>query len=216
MILGSRSNNIRAYQLATGFGDNGPRAFKMNCTQEVLDKFNAKFDIRGSTFSYDGSRFAASSYRGHVCIWERDQAGDFVVVATLNFTHLSYEKSPATRVIKFSPSGDMLVAGEDKTGIHAWYRASDEDGNASWRWFGSLYFTARIRDVEWSPDGHLVAAASDDGYIGIWDMQANSTELQVFSPEIRARILAGELLLVCRLDQNLQCHERLRGLEAWQ
>lgn len=69
--------------------------------------------------------------------------------------------------VRFSPDGSYLASGGAE-GMMLLYAIEDDGSIAFVRAFDG--HTAGINDLEWSPDSRLIATASDDRSIRVWDV----------------------------------------------
>ena len=186
-----QSNSVRSWKPSVPFGRRGPEWFNLGCINEINDAFDEDFSVRGASVSVDGEAFVASSYRGHICAWERnDTVWD--VSAVLDFPlHPDYTRSrrPAVRKMVFSPSGDRFVAGDDAGGIHGWMRTP----SSGWDAFGSRYFASsdeKIRVIAWSSDEKWVVGGGTR--TGLWSIDREDAELQELFEETDRTVMSGE------------------------
>ena len=171
-----QSNAVRSWKPAVSFGKRGPEWFNLDCINEINDAFDEDFSVRGASVSADGETFAVSSFRGHICIWERNGTV-WDVSAVLDFPqHPEYTGSRrrAARKVLLSPSGDRFAAGDDAGGVHGWMRTP-----SGWESIGSRYFSSwdeEIRQIAWSWDEKWVVAAGTR--TGVWNIDSEDSELQ--------------------------------------
>ena len=196
LAVGTRAFTVRGYQLAGDLRSLGPEDFKLDCVQEVKALYGDDFLVRGASFSQDGHGFAASSYRGHVCVWEGSK-GHWSLTAALGFTPFpDGNRRPAVRALAFSPSMQMLAAGDDRRGVHIWSKSRNETG-----WLPSpqsTEFTSKITDVSWSPDERYLAAVTDSGKTAIFQVFANGShsDLTLLEPSHNGRVESGKFFPV--------------------
>jgi WD40 repeat protein len=127
-------------------------------------------------FSPDGTKLAAGSYDGPVCIWN---------VETGVFLHSSADHAGGVYSVAFSPDGTKLAAGSYdgpvciwnvETGVFLHSLAGHTDG---------------VDSVAFSPDGTKLATGSGDGTVRIWF----DTRTQNHT--------AASLTLLCALHERL-------------
>ena len=184
-----QSNAVRSWKPAVSFGKRGPEWFNLDCINEINDAFDEDFSLRGASISVDGETFVASSYRGHICIWERNGTV-WDVSAVLDFPqHPEYTGSRrrAVRKVLLSPSGDRLAAGDDAGGVHGWMRTP-----SGWESIGNRYFNSsgeQIRVISWSWDEKWVVAGGTR--TGVWNIDSEHSALQEFE-ETDGSVMSGE------------------------
>ena len=80
-----QTNSVRSWKPAASLGKRGPEWFNLDCINEISDAFDGEdFEVRGASVSLDGDTVVTSSYRGHVCVWERNDT-EWDVSAVLDF-----------------------------------------------------------------------------------------------------------------------------------
>ena len=184
-----QSNSVRSWKPAVPFGKRGPEWFNLDCIDEINNAFDEDFSVRGASVSLDGETFVASSYRGHICVWERNGTV-WDVSAVLDFPqHPDYTRSRrrAARAVVLSPSGNRFVAGDDAGGIHGWRRTP-----SGWETIGNRYFNSseeEIRVIAWSSDEKWVVAGGTR--TGVWNIDSEDSELQGFEDTGRT-VMSGK------------------------
>ena len=120
------------------------------------EKARSSLDARSIAISADGSLFAAGSYRTVELIPVRPDGG------SPGPTTITLERDAAS-ALAFSPTGDRLaIGGRDVT---LW----DVRKKAVVTVFTG--HTARITDLEFSPDGGMLASGSQDATARLWDVR---------------------------------------------
>ena len=196
------SNSVRTWKPSANLGRNGPEWFDLDCSKEIGADFGHKFAVRGASISPDGNSFVASSYQGHICVWER-QGNTWNVSAVFDFPqHPDYNhesrRRPA-REVRFSPSGDSFVAGDDAGGIHGWQRTS-----SGWDAVGSRYSTQAeeyFRVIAWSWDEKWVASGGTASRV--WNIDNKESELQELQDGDSA-VHSGKLLDIVTILQRIE------------
>ena len=167
-------------QLA-GFGRDGMVRLWNRATDwraDVLIRAYSRAGVREVTFSPDGKRLAIVGLDGSTRLWDPltglPAGGDL------------FAGSGQAHSAAFSPDGKLLAsAGEDGyvrfwnplTGHPVGVPMNADPGDA-----GSQFFGGGVFDVEFSPDGKLVASGGGDGDIRLWNLPAR----QLAGPPIHA------------------------------
>ena len=115
--------------------------------------------INSVAFSPDGTRIAVGDYEGGL-LWD---VGTGTLIGTLD-----HNRSIAS--VTFSPDGSMIASGHESVrspSLALW------DG-ATGAFKKALHPTDRgIRNVAYSPDGTILACATTDGRVILWDVAAS-------------------------------------------
>lgn len=218
-VAGTWANTVRGWQVAGAIGRRGPEFFKMNCTTEAMDAYGELFTVRGASWTRDGEAFAASSYEGAVCVWERDGDG-WTTSATLRPERLPDEgRFPPSRVVLFSPSGELLAAGSDSGSIGLWRRLSggewvaEKDRTGQ----GMNNTPSSVDDLAWSWDSRWLAAARGN-LLKVWDVESHDPSPTTLEGH-NGTVLAGLPCLVVRTRSqflpNLPTEFRLLHAFLW-
>jgi eukaryotic-like serine/threonine-protein kinase len=111
-------------------------------------------------FNHDGTRIATVGDDGHLRLWDPTNSKD---METINL-------SSGARAVAFSPDGQRIAAGTRQGAVRV-YNAAD----------GTLLLTmaghkGSVMALAWSHDGRLLASASGDQTIKVWDV--SGTEIK--------------------------------------
>jgi WD40 repeat protein len=158
--------------LLTGSDDRTLRLWDMSTGKEsAVLRGHGNF-VDGCAVTSDG-RFAASVSRdGRLRLWDVASAAEIGVFAAPG--HLS-------RSCAFSPVQDLLATGGYEAGIRIWRLArgaGDAPAGASLYEVGTLPgHGGRVNCCAFSKDGRILATASDDGSVRLWDVGAAAPEI---------------------------------------
>jgi len=174
LVASKWGTTVRGWQMAESFGARGPASYRMTCEQEVRDRFDQSFSARTSAFSRDGTTFAVSSYRSHVCIWQMS-ASVWSLTAALDVPGDWGGIRRATRVLQFSHSTDLLAAGDDAEGMHLWRRTAQ----GRWEPHASRIHrgSEKVRGLAFSSDDRWLAATGYNGELALWSLDVPGSEL---------------------------------------
>jgi WD40 repeat protein len=136
-------------------------------------------DIRAIAFSPDSRILASASDSKNVVLWDT-QSG--VELHTLNghsgyanavpFSHSNY-----VRAVAFSPDGKTLASASNDYTVKLWDAQSGEvlqtlDGHSGFGNSKILSHSDYVRAVAYSPDSEMLASASDDCIVKLWDARS--------------------------------------------
>jgi len=201
IVSGALSNEARGWRAAENLNIDGPERFYMNCSAH-----HPEFAVRGSDWSADGHTYAASSYQGHICIWQRPRlhdtnghaigrVGDWELTGALSVPGPRPMSIPS-RAVAISPNADMVAAGDDFSGVTVWSRAARSPGDDTadegawslileWRAVGDFDQSSKLdfmRSLAWPSDSRYLAAGSSNGTVCV---------LPVFAPTAEPMHLEG-------------------------
>lgn len=133
-------------------------------------------------FSSDSRLVAAGGTAGTIAVWERQQAKQWKLIATLNHDDVRVQRREVRQVV-FSPKPPFAILAAVDRAMHRWDIVGG--GNESgWRrsigYFGHL---DRIWSAAYAADGTVIASGSEDGSVRIWDANTGAE---------RARLTAHE------------------------
>jgi|CXWL01.1.fsa_nt_gi WD40 repeat protein len=117
-------------------------------------------------WSRDGKHFATTGNDGKVMLWDagsREKRSELLGMK-------------GGESVVFHP-GSAFVAGEAQDGVAKVWRVSDGGEEAS-----LVDGTGNISDLAWSPDGALLAVATADGQIRLWDWKAGTVRTRIAQP----------------------------------
>ena len=150
------------YHFATGCADNSAWLWCLNRNKPIRAFVNHQEPIADIKFHPNAMTIATASYDRSVMIWDvRCEGGNHPCTRTLA------ESIDAPTVVQFSRNGRILVSGDEAGRITTW-----DIGEG--RKIGSVIpadSRSRVRDLSLSIEGTLLASASGNGDVLIWDMQ---------------------------------------------
>ncbi|MDA3954347.1 MAG: hypothetical protein PF485_11935 [Bacteroidales bacterium] len=140
LISSSNDKTIRKWDLKTMKG-------------EILAESESK--INTITISPDSKTVVAGTQDGKISIWNANEKSDPLII--------NDESKVAITAVKFNNEGKWLVSGDSKGNIKIRNSETFEiienlEGHKS-----------RISDIDFNPDGNLMATSSLDGSVRIWD-----------------------------------------------
>ncbi|HEX6522007.1 MAG TPA: hypothetical protein VF070_18675 [Streptosporangiaceae bacterium] len=145
------------------------------CTSTQATLRGDEADVSVVALGTGGKLLAAGGPDGVVHVWE-----------TAGGRHLATLRGPAGAIdaLAFNPRGDILAAGSADHTIWLWDLVSGAAAGGPGK-FGTVVHvlpggTGAIESLAFSPDGRLLASASDDGQILLWNLDSPS----VAHPEV--------------------------------
>jgi WD40 repeat protein/tRNA A-37 threonylcarbamoyl transferase component Bud32 len=138
--------------LATAGKDGVTRVWEEATGREVLALDGHGGPVHAVAFSPDGRHLATAGQDEAVRVWD---------AATGELTRTMRGHVGAVRGLAYSPKGQLASVGDDKA-VRLWDPAGQE-------LLALRGHTEPLRAVAFSPDGHRLASASDDGTIKVWD-----------------------------------------------
>jgi WD40 repeat protein len=125
------------------------------------------FALKAIDISPDGRRLAGASWTGNI-----------VLVDLQDNTYMTLTEESKTRMltVRFTPKGDALAyGGEDKENARGFVRLHDFKSGETRQFSGHR---AGVNDIEFSPDGALMASAGADKRLLMWVL-ANPGDLPI-------------------------------------
>ncbi len=129
------------------------------------ESFRGLFAPREIAWTPDGRRLVTSAIGATVSVWYAGTRPDVYALRAAG------SRIYATR---YSPDGERVVVASEDGLVRVWATpsgdsvAANRDGPQPGQFLFSLRHGAAVRDAVFSPDGTLIASASDDGSARIW------------------------------------------------
>jgi WD40 repeat protein len=173
--------------LASSAMDNNIRLWDRQSGLELKKQLEHGDNVTAVTFSHKGQLLASSSWDKTVCLWNI-QVGEQVQC-------FEGHSSPVN-VIAFTPDGQTLAVGSDDYGVILWEdlsKSSQPSLFQSEETLSNVFEIRRlatnyqpIKTMALSPDGQLVALATTDKMIHLFDKQSGNKvrDLKAHSAEI--------------------------------
>lgn len=149
-------------------------------------------------WSRDGKHFATTGNDGKVMLWD----------AATGEKRSELLGTKGGEPVAFHP-GSAYVAGEAPDGVAKVWRVSDGGEEAS-----LADGTGNISDLAWSPDGALLAVATADGQIRLWDWKARTVRTRITQPRGTLMLAfdpTGRTLAVGSSDRSITLFEVAGG-----
>jgi WD40 repeat protein len=152
-------------RLASASWDETVRVWDVKSGTEVGLLQGHTNEVKCVAFSPDGSRIASGSTDDTVRLWNAATLKEQRVI--LN------EGSKDITAIVFSPDGNRVIAGDTEGSVHIWNVTSGALVKKIPAYIGygtSSMAHANVTGVAVTPDGSMLATASEYGVVQLWDM----------------------------------------------
>jgi eukaryotic-like serine/threonine-protein kinase len=171
--------------------------------------------VHSLAVSPDGLRIVSAAWNARVHLWESD------TLLSLTALDLPLE---GTAMVAFSPDGDQIAAGmisadRDQPNPIYFFDSSSHDMLMDLPIVASGH-SSRITALAYSPNGHLVASASYDGKVCLWNSETGSLVQTLNGHDGRVHCLAfqpgGNLLASGGYDETVRLWNYKSGEELQQ
>ncbi len=203
----SAAFNSDGRQIITASGDHSARIWDAGTGQEVLQISGHTNEVNSAAFSPDGTQIVTAGADGTARLWDV-KSGQEVRQLTQPSGCVAMVNSYPCRFLTaaYSPNGKLIAASVEDEDIdisngHGWVGIWDARSGHIVRQLSG--HSGLVFSVVYSSDGKLVATASDDGTIRIWDVSSGQEMRRLvidhgvpmwsaaFSPDSRQIITAG-------------------------
>jgi WD40 repeat protein/tetratricopeptide (TPR) repeat protein len=113
-------------------------------------------------FTHDGERFATAGADGRIVLWDARTRKKLLTLAD--------ERGASTK-LSFNATGGLLAATR-QSWIQFWDPINGREQ-------GHVAHTARALDVDFSPDGRLIASVGKDGALRVWNARDQTPALEI-------------------------------------
>jgi WD40 repeat protein len=170
--------------LASGSDDHTARIWDVETGTTMAVLRYHKTYVNSVSFSSDGVYLATGSSDHTICIWKRQASGDWGCVLTLTQPdQILRDHSSMVLSVAFAPKGQMLASSSNDQ-LRLWDTSANAAGDvrseinnpqpSHHRGLSSSVLTGAghttsVSCLAISPDGEMIASASSDGVICLWD-----------------------------------------------
>ncbi len=151
--------------IATGSDDGSARTWDAASGAQLRRLTGHNGGVTAVAFSPDGSLIATASRDTTVRLWDSATGSNRGTIP---------DHTQQVNAVAFSPNGSFIATASDDTSAHIWSLDGHRPIGTLFRWTPRLYRTIRhnlnaVRGVAFSPDGSLIATASSDRNVGIYE-----------------------------------------------
>lgn len=129
-----------------------------NFDASLIDLEPLLVEISDITWSPSSDQFAASGLGGQIGIWDA-QAGSLSQL-------IEYDLDNGKTAIDWSAQEEFIAFGDLMGTVVIWNLV---DSEAKYRFEGNA---SKVNDLDWHPDGTMLASASEDGTVRVWNTES--------------------------------------------